>query len=234
MTIRDSFVRSFDDSIVLKGIQWKGESYNQQPERNILATHLVIWNDWGRALEIGAETSAPEFSDIIFRDIDVIRNTHIAMDIQHGDRAVVHNVLYEDVRVEVDPVNPRPIIQEKADEKYNPDTEMTAGACGGCAIPPPHSQYLPNLMVIVIAPNAASTDHQNGRVRNVIFRNISVTGKHMLPSAFTGFDTSHDVRGVTIQNLRFNGQPMTSAKQADLQIGNHVQDVRFAASGHTM
>jgi len=231
VTIRDSFIRSFDDSIVLKGIQWKEEAYNQLPERNILATNLVVWCDWGRALEIGAETSAPEYSDIVFRDIDVIRNTHIALDIQHGDRAAVHNIRYENIRVEVDDVNAPPLIQEHPGEKYNPAANLSVGACGGCATLSPNAEYLPNLMVIVIAHNGASSDAESGTARDILFKDIFVTGKKMPPSAFTGLDAAHDVRGVTIENLRFNGRPIMSAKDAHLQIGKSVQDVRFVASG---
>jgi len=231
VTISDSFVRSFDDSIVLKGLKGKQEGLNQQPVHNIRATHLVIWNDWGRALEIGAETSAPEISDVVFRDIDVIRNTHIAMDIQHGDRAAVHDIHYEDIRVEVDDVNPRPLIQRQPGEVYNPTADSPAGACGGCATQPARTEYLPNLMVIVINQNRYSMDHEAGTVRDVSYKNIAVTGKWMLPSAFTGLDAAHDVQGVTIDDLRWDGRPISSAADAGLQIGKYVQDVRVLASG---
>ena len=66
VTIRDSFVRSFDDSIVLKGLKGRQESFGDRPVRNIRASNLVLWCDWGRALEIGAETSTPEIVDVIF------------------------------------------------------------------------------------------------------------------------------------------------------------------------
>jgi hypothetical protein len=60
---------------------------------------------------------------------------------------------------------------------------------------------------------------------------ISVSGKPIPSSSFTGFDAEHDVRGVTIESLRFNGRPITSAGDAHLQIGKYVQDVRFVESG---
>ncbi len=82
-------------------------------------------------------------------------------------------------------------------------------------------------MVIVIAHNGASTDQQQGTVRDVLYKDISVTGKSMLPSAFTGLDATHDIRGVTIENLRFNGHLIDNASAAHLQIGKFVQDVRF-------
>jgi hypothetical protein len=49
----------------------------------------------------------------------------------------------------------------------------------------------------------------------------------MPQSSFTGLDARHDVRGVTIDNLRLNGRPVTSAGQAGLQLSDYVQDVRF-------
>ncbi len=235
VTASNSFIRSFDDSMVLKGVKGRsggarplpGQSYDGLPVRNIRMSGLVIWCDWGRALEIGAETSAPEMADVVFRDIDVIRNTHIAMDIQHSDRAAIHNIRYEDIRVEVDDSNPLPVIQSKPSEKYSPRPDAAAAACGGCATLPEHTGYLPNLFVIVIHPTAITRDREAGTVRDVIFKDIAVTGKTMLPSAFTGLDAKHDVWGVTIENLRFNGRPITSADGAHLQIGKFAEEARF-------
>ena len=48
VTIRGCFIRSFDDSIVLKGV-----SHDDVPVRNVLAENCVIWNDWGRAWRSG-------------------------------------------------------------------------------------------------------------------------------------------------------------------------------------
>jgi len=235
VTVRDSFIRSFDDSMVLKGLKGPtggarplpGQSYDGLPVRNIRVSGLVIWCDWGRALEIGAETSAPEIADVVFRDIDVIRNTQIALDIQHSDRAAIHNIRYEDIRVEVDDRNPVPVIQNRPGEKYNPRPDAAAAACGGCATLPGHAGYIPNLLVIVIHPTAITRDTEAGTVRDVIFKDISVTGKTMPPSAFTGLDATHDVRGVTIENLRFNGRPITNAAAAHLQIGKFAEEVHF-------
>jgi hypothetical protein len=51
-----------------------------------------------------------------------------------------------------------------------------------------------------------------------------------MPSCFTGYDAQHDVRGVTIENLSFNGRPITNPDDAHLKIGKYVQDVRFVKS----
>jgi hypothetical protein len=236
VTVRDSFVRSFDDAMVLSGdkggcsTELPGRSYDTLPVRNIRMSGLVIWCDWGRSLEIGAGTCAPEVADIVFRDIDIIRSTHIAIDIQHSDRAAVHDIRYENIRVEVDDFNPVPGIQKQRDEKYNPTADAPLEHCIGCTHAA-NAAYVPNLFVIIIGKLYYSQDQERGTVRDVIFKDISVTGKPIPSSSFTGFDAEHDVRGVTIENLRFNGRPITSAGDAHLQIGKYVQGVRFVESG---
>ncbi len=215
VTIRDSFVRSFDDSIVLKGLTGRQDNFGDRPERNICVSNLVLWCDWGRALEIGAETSAPEIADVIFRDIDVVRTGFVAMDIQHGDRAAVHDVHFENIRVEVDDVSPQPVFQKAPGEKYAPD---------------PHVQYVPQLFVIVIHPTMWSSDHQAGTVRDVSLKDIFVTSKPMPTSSVTGFDAAHDVRGVSIENLRFNGRPINNAETAHLQTNAYAEVVHFVAN----
>jgi len=212
VTVRDCFVRSYDDSLVVKGLKWKGhDSYHERAARNLRFSGCVLWNDWGRAAEIGAETSAPEISDIVFEDCDVIHNTHIALDIQHGDRAAVRNIRFQDIRVEVDQNNPRPRMQAKPGEVYSPGTP----------------NYFPELLVVGIQKNFYSQDEQRGAVRDVLFKNISVSGPRMLESWLRGLDAEHNVSGISFENLRFNGELLRTAQAAHIRIGNHVQDVLF-------
>ena len=111
VTVRDCFARTFDDSLVVKGLG----HYSDVSITNILFEGCVVWNEWGRALEIGAETSAPELSHVTFRDCDIIRTADVAMDVQHTDRAPIHDVTFEGIRFEVDDVNYPPQIQKGRD-----------------------------------------------------------------------------------------------------------------------
>jgi hypothetical protein len=86
------FLRNFDDVIALKGLK----GYDWRNVENIMDQGCVLWCDWGRALEIGAETCADEFRNIIFSDCDIIHTSHTAIDLQNGDRGI----LFEDMRVE--------------------------------------------------------------------------------------------------------------------------------------
>ncbi|MHC4399591.1 MAG: glycosyl hydrolase family 28 protein [Planctomycetota bacterium] len=126
VTITDSFVRSFDDSIVLKGLK---NAYDDRPVCDIRVRRCVIWNDWGRAMEIGAETCAPEMRDVLFADCDIIHTCHIAMDIQHGDRATIENIHFDNVRVEIDDEAYQPRMQRQRDEKYDVDKSSYCPVC---------------------------------------------------------------------------------------------------------
>jgi hypothetical protein len=212
VVIRNSFVRAFDDAIVLKGLNWGQGGFHDRPVRNVRVHNNVIWCDWGRALEIGAETSAPEIANVRFQDCDIIRTTHIAMDVQCGDRALVHDIRYENIRVETDDVCPAPRMQGSRDERYMED---------------PKDQYVPNLLVIVISKNPYSKDPERGNVRDVTYAGVSVTGRRAPRSFFNGLDAQHTVQGVTIDNLWLNSKPASTAAEANLSAGQYVSDVRF-------
>jgi len=212
VTVRDCFVRSYDDALVVKGLK---SAYDKRPVRKVHFSRCVLWCDWGRAMEIGAETCAPEIADVAFKDCDVVRTTDIAMDIQHGDRAAIHDIRFENIRVEIDATNPRPRLQKTPGEIYPGNDQET---------------HCPALMVLVIFKTFYSKDDTRGTIRNVLFKNIDVISPLRPPSSFRGFDADHGVDGVTIENLRFNGQPVGATAEARLTLGKHVQNVRFAES----
>lgn len=212
VVVADCFVRAYDDALVLKGLKFAKNSFDDRPVRNVCFRRCVIWCDWGRAMEIGAETCAPEIAEIVFEDCDIVRTTHIAMDIQHGDRAAIRNIRFEQIRVEIDEQNPRPRLQRSREEKFSADA---------------HDGFCPTLMEIVIRKNFYSKDSDRGTVRDVVFKDITVYSPLVPPSSFRGLDAEHTVEGVTIENLQFNGRPIRDAAKARLNLGPHVQRVEF-------
>jgi hypothetical protein len=210
--IRNSFVRSFDDSIAIKGLRGRGETGEPLPIRGVTVERCVVWNDWGRALEIGAETVAPEITDITFRDCDILRTDFAAMDIQHGDRAAIRNVLYEDIRLEIDDVNFAPTIQQTDDAMFEPQSE-----------------WCPRLLIVEIVSTMWNRDSVRGTVDNVTLRDIAVMGGSFPLSRIQGFDAEHQVRGVTVQGLRFNGELIKSVEEAKMILRPFVQDVHVLA-----
>ena len=102
--IRNSFVRSFDDALVVKGMKRNlGEpeplDIGHLPVEEVLFENCTVWCDWGHAMVIGAETYAPTIRNIVFRDIDVIRTSDVFMDILHGNKAAISDVTFENVRI---------------------------------------------------------------------------------------------------------------------------------------
>jgi len=203
---RCCFVRSFDDSLVVKGMRYCSDL----PNKDILFEDCVVWNDWGRALELGAETSAPEFSHVTFCNCDIVRTTQIAMDIQHGDRAVIKDVIFEKIRFEVDEVNCVPQIQKGRDAKYSGSMD-----------------YCPQFFVLVLCHGAWSYDKECGTMRNIVVRDCSISGKPLPTSSLGGFDAAHDIKGVTITNLQINGKVVKSLEEAAINVDPFVSDVHI-------
>jgi len=209
VTVRHCFVRSFDDSLVVKGMRY----CTNLPNKGILFEDCVVWNDWGRALEIGAETSAPEFTNITFRDCDILRATEFALDVQHGDRATIQDLTFERIRFEVEDVNYGPEIQNGRDAKYSGRTD-----------------HCPEFLCLVFRRRHYSYDTEFGTMRNIVVRDCSITGTPRPHSAMSGHDGTHDIKGVTISNLRINGEVAKTLEEANIAVGPFVSDVRIEAT----
>ena len=190
--IRNCFLRDFDDCIVIKGAVGYDAGLSNAA---ISVEGCVIWCDWGRALEIGAETNAPEYRDIVFRDCDVIHGSTINLDIQHHNHAMIHDILFEDIRVEY--------TRHQLSDVYQHD--MTAPY----APPAPVKHPVPVGIYILGSGLFNDVDYRNGSVRNVIFRDIAITTEAGVPDPVTelvGLDEAHMIEGVIIENMTINGR----------------------------
>ncbi len=214
--VRGCFIRSYDDALAVKGMKLNlGEPERMEighlPVENVLFEGCTIWCDWGHALEIGAETCAPYVRNVTFRDIDIIRTSFVAMSILHGDGAPVRNVLYEDIRLGIDPVTPSPVFQNSREEVYKD--------AGG---------FVPMLFEALINKDPLwAQDSKLGDIDSVVYRNISVTGPEQPASIARGVDEQHRVTGLSVENLTFNGKPVTDAAQAKIETGAFADPVLF-------
>jgi len=91
--IRDCFVRSHDDSIVVKTTRPESEASDTEVEE------CIIWNDWGYALGITYETRAP-IHHVTFRNCDVLHVRFAALGIYIVDAATIRDITFDDIRVE--------------------------------------------------------------------------------------------------------------------------------------
>ena len=66
VTIRNSFIRSFDDCIIARGAYL---DCGEGPTRNVLAENCVLWCDWGKNLEVWAGHKPCLIENVTYRNL---------------------------------------------------------------------------------------------------------------------------------------------------------------------
>lgn len=101
-TVTNCFVRSWDDSLVVK-------NYDVST-RDVTFRHMQLWTDLAQSMEVGYETNKgnkPDSSmtNIWFEDITVLNNFHKpVISVHNGDDALLENITFRDVTVEYEAV----------------------------------------------------------------------------------------------------------------------------------
>lgn len=114
--VSNCFLKTQDDCICIKAM---GPS--RRESKNIHVANCFLWNTWAHSLAIGAELNTDSVSNITFKDIDIVHlpfmvdawgwgktfDYYGALAIFNSDNAVVSNVRFEDIRVEIANKTPR-------------------------------------------------------------------------------------------------------------------------------
>ncbi|MBR3932875.1 MAG: hypothetical protein IKJ68_03065 [Clostridia bacterium] len=200
--IDNCFVRTFDDCICVKGYD---PSYKvadgSEVFKNACIKNCVLWNDWGRCLEIGAETQAEEIENIVFEDCDVIHVTMPVLECQNVDYAYIHNVTYRNINVEYDDIIPECIYQHGDDMPYEPtDTE-----------------YAPPVIVVSVSyhPEYSAKYDRRGKNQNISFENINLCGRQVPKIEIQSYSREFASKDIIIKNFYYNGK---IAKAQDFDI----------------
>lgn len=95
VTIQDSFVRTDDDCIAMKGLN---RDWGNVDDIQVLDT--ILWCDRARIALLGHESRADAMQNIVWRNIDVIHfgNWPIFL-LEPGENMELRNVLFENVRI---------------------------------------------------------------------------------------------------------------------------------------
>ena len=216
--IENCFVRSFDDSYCIKGFY--APLYDpKQDHRNgkvydigedVIFRNCVAFNEWGKAFEVGVDLCATEVRNCRFENCDVIHAVAPALEVCNVDYSYVHDIVFDNIRVEYSKTSPKPIIQETEDQVY---TGL-------------NTDYMPPLMAAEVAySDCYSSKGERGRVANITFNNIQVTAPRMPVSIFGGFDAEHGVKNVTVSNLYLNGQKIEDMKDANFEIRAFAENI---------
>lgn len=94
VTVKGGFVRTWDDSLVVKNVDRGSTS-------NVTFDGVNVWTDLAQSMEVGYETYGPTMDNITFKNITVIHNFHKpAISLHNCDDAHITNVHYENITIE--------------------------------------------------------------------------------------------------------------------------------------
>ena len=101
VNVSNSFLRTWDDSLVVKNYpRWNDKSI-EGTTRNILFSNCLIWTDLAQSMEIGYETVGEVMEDVTFDNITVLHNYHKSViSIHNGNNANIKNVKFINITIE--------------------------------------------------------------------------------------------------------------------------------------
>jgi hypothetical protein len=198
--IRNTFVRAFDDNIVIKGLKGAYDAQHNIME-NITVSNCVLWNDWGRPIELGLETVVDTMKNITFSHCFVPHFTWIAIDIQNGDRGFVKDVHFEDISIE--------------------DAILDSITIG--TTPMDKKELGKTIELIIKGFDWWTTDTLRGNISNIHFNNIRYNSVNPTFVNMVGYDSAHMVNNVFIKDYFINGTKVTD--QSSFRKNGFVKNV---------
>ena len=210
--ISNCFIRTKDDCVVVK-------AYSKAPHTkevdNVVVENCVFWNAlWGNALEIGFELNGVDVKNIRFRNCDIIHvEAGAVLSIHNAGTSHVSNVIFENIRIEDarQKLFDVAIFRSQYSDDGTDDPEEKKriylnGAWDG----------------VLTVPGDKKEYHAQfrGFVKNIVFRNIQIVDGPFPFSLFYGFNQTHAIEHVMIENLRVHGKKILSLKEAKIYMEN--------------
>lgn len=94
VVVRNSFVRTWDDSLVVK-------NYDRGSTADVLFENMILWTDLAQSMEIGYETYGERMERIEFREITVLHAMHKpVISIHNADDALIRDIAFRNITVE--------------------------------------------------------------------------------------------------------------------------------------
>ncbi len=214
VTVENSFIRAFDDVITIKGIP----RYWELPVYNIHIRNCVMWCGWGRNAEVGVETCAPEYRDISFEKCDLIHSSAVAIDIQNGGTAEIHDVLFSDINVEYSNKCMHEVLQKSDKMKYAPWVKLGV----------PYLIYSDNRRFHLKDDNGNQIHFPHAYTHDVLYRNIYVYLDEKVPMPKIHIKShSHTAihENFTIDGLYVNGIKIEDLNDFDYKTNDNVKNI---------
>ena len=188
--ITDCFIRSDDDCVALKGLDFSGANSNVE---GIIVENSTLWCDRARIFLLGHESRAEFMRNVTIRNLDIIHFSMTPFLFEPGEDMSLENITVEDVRIhgegQRELVRLRPVVNQYMRKKV-------PGFIRNIRFRNVTLQGKPGeYLVQVDGPDA---EHD---VRDVTFEGVSILG-----SKLTG--DSAEVRvGENTENIQFFAEP---------------------------
>ena len=203
-SLTNSFVRTYDDSICVRGYaNYEYDRFlNDEKEeelsficQDILIKNCVVWNDWGKCLQIGTETYAKEIKNVRFENCKLIHTTAIALAIWLVDNAKIHDITFENTIVEYEDYCLKLAIQNKDEDIYF--DEYNADYSGKLVYfdVSKHFEY-----------SLIKTEEELGNICGVKLENLHLYSVQKPCFVFRGDNPNSMCQDVTLENVYWNGE----------------------------
>jgi pectate lyase len=184
--ITDCFIRSDDDCVALKGLDFSGTNSNVE---RITVENSILWCDRARIFLLGHESRAAYMRDVTLRNLDIIHFTMTPFLFEPGEDMRLENISVEDIRMHGEGqrefIRLRPVVNQYMRNKV-------PGFIRNIRFRNVTLDGSPGAYLIQI--QGADAEHD---VRNVTFENVSILGSKLTKE-------SRQIRiGEHAQDIRF-------------------------------
>ena len=211
-SVAGCFVRTFDDSICFKAHEGFGNC------EDLTVSDCVVWNDWGKALEVGVECRADHMRRLAFRNCDVIHAVARALDVENVDYGTESDIAFEGIRIEADDGMPVSQIQSSDEARFDPHKGVDRPLCFFAATILYHHEY---------SVENGGKWRGGGQIDGVRLRDIRITTPRKVRTEIAGLDDGHRVRNVTIGGLVVNGTAVTGPDALETLDHGFADPIRF-------
>jgi|AGTN01.2.fsa_nt_gi Endopolygalacturonase len=195
VTVTTGFVRSWDDSLVVK-------NYDRGNTENVLFDGVVIWTDLAQSMETGFETNGERMTGVAFKNVTILHNFHkAAMSIHNSDDADITNVSYVNITLE----DGQMLGDNRADGQndylidmtiaYSPDWSKQAAKRGRIS-----NVVFNNIKVLSLADTVKSRMNGDGPatgISGVAINNLEIEGRTVTDTSALGLEKNDFASGIT-------------------------------------
>lgn len=208
VTVDGCFLRTWDDTLVVKNYpRWDNRTVHGATQ-NILFRNCTLWTDLAQSMEIGYETVGERLENVAFENITVLHALHCApISIHNANNAAIRNITFEHITIE--------------------DAEFPSDTVGVIDI---RNLYSENWSEIHAVTSLGSIEDVTiNDVKIITARRLSMTIGGCR-DVRKGYESEHSVNGLLVSNISVAGvQP----KLADCRITStgYLEGFQFSQDG---